>query len=71
MSYDEAKEMADHYNIRYLETSAKESINVDKAFSVMTKEIKDKVATLNQHKTIQGPVRTINPKVLKVKNRCC
>ena len=35
--------MADHYNIRFLETSAKESTNVEEAFTLMTKEIKSRV----------------------------
>jgi len=37
---EEGKELADHYNIRFLETSAKESTNVEEAFTLMTKEIK-------------------------------
>ena len=45
MSYTEAKELADHFNIRFLEASAKEALNVEEAFAVMTKEIKGKVAT--------------------------
>lgn len=40
---DEGKELADHYNIRFLETSAKESTNVEEAFTLMTKEIKSRV----------------------------
>ena len=43
--YSEAKELADHFNVRFLETSAKESLNVEDAFTTMTKEIKGKVAT--------------------------
>lgn len=40
---EEGKELADHYNIRFLETSAKESTNVEEAFTLMTKEIKSRV----------------------------
>ena len=43
VSPEEGKELADHYNIRFLETSAKESINVEEAFTLMTKEIKSRV----------------------------
>ena len=50
MSYSEAKELADHFNIRFLEASAKEALNVEEAFAVMTKRIKGKVAT----KILQG-----------------
>ena len=40
---EEGKELADHYNIWFLETSAKESSNVEEAFTLMTKEIKSRV----------------------------
>jgi len=43
--YSEAKELADHFNVRFLETSAKEALNVEEAFTTMTKEIKSKVST--------------------------
>ena len=43
--YNEAKELADHFNVRFLETSAKESLNVEDAFTNITREIKGKVAT--------------------------
>ena len=43
VSTDEGKEMADHYNIRFMETSAKESANVEEAFTLMTREIKSRV----------------------------
>jgi len=35
--------LADHFNIRFLETSAKSSFNVEDAFTLMTREIKSKV----------------------------
>ena len=37
--------MADHFNVRFLETSAKNASNVEDAFTLMTREIKGKVAT--------------------------
>ena len=43
--YQEGKELADNFNVRFLETSAKESMNVEEAFTLMTREIKAKVAT--------------------------
>jgi len=51
--YNEAKDLADHFNVRFLETSAKNAQNVEDAFTLMTREIKGKVATAppkrNQH----------------------
>lgn len=36
--------MANHYGVRFLETSAKECRNVETAFTTMTREIKNNVA---------------------------
>jgi len=44
VSFDEGKELADHYNVRFLETSAKDCKNVEEAFTMMTREIKSRVA---------------------------
>jgi hypothetical protein len=41
--YNEGKDLADHFNVRFLETSAKNSLNVEEAFLLMTREIKGKV----------------------------
>ena len=40
-------EMAEHYGVRFLETSAKVSNNVEQAFTLMTREIKNRVAVVN------------------------
>ena len=42
--YNEAKELADHFNVKFLETSAKDSLNVEDAFLNITREIEGKVA---------------------------
>lgn len=43
VSTDEGKELAEHFGIKFLETSAKQSNNVEEAFITMTKEIKSRV----------------------------
>ena len=48
VSQEEGKDLAEHYNIRFLETSAKESTNVEEAFTMMTKEIKSRVVHTEQ-----------------------
>lgn len=49
---EEGKELADHYSIRFLETSAKESTNVEEAFTLMTKEIKSRVVHMDTKKPV-------------------
>ena len=44
-----------HYNVRFLETSAKDSKNVDRAFVLMTREIKNRVTVSQPKKTTEGP----------------
>jgi len=45
VSYDEAKELADSFGIKYMETSAKNAHNVEQAFETMAGEIKSRVAS--------------------------
>ena len=45
VTYDEAKEFADKHGIKFLETSAKNSHNVEQAFQTMASEIKARVKT--------------------------
>jgi len=43
ISKEEAENLAAQYNIKYIETSAKDSTNVSEAFKVLAREIKSKV----------------------------
>mmetsp|Transcript_84034 Transcript_84034/g.162158 ORF Transcript_84034/g.162158 Transcript_84034/m.162158 type:complete len:203 (+) Transcript_84034:73-681(+) len=45
VSYDEAKDLADELGIQFMETSAKNSHNVESAFQTMAKDIKQRVAS--------------------------
>merc|ERR1712227_720851 len=59
--YNEAKDLADHFNVRFLETSAKNAQNVEDAFTLMTREIKSKVAT----STVKKPLHDASTKISK------
>ena len=73
--YNEAKDLADHFNVRFLETSAKNAQNVEDAFTLMTREIKSKVATSqpkrpthdNSTKISKGGAKKLQQK----KGGCC
>ena len=55
VSKEQGEEMAEHYGVRFLETSAKVSNNVEQAFTMMTREIKNRVAVV-QKPTKAAPV---------------
>lgn len=39
VTFDQGKEMAEQFGMKYIETSAKTAFNVDEAFTTMTKEV--------------------------------
>jgi Ras-related protein Rab-1A len=75
VSTDEGKELADTYNIRFVETSAKDSKNVEEAFTLMTKEIKSRVVHTEARKPSQTGKKLSNPKTKKLEKKaggsCC
>ena len=74
VSYEEGKELADTYNIKFMETSAKESLNVEESFIAMAKDIKDQVSLLTRPQDSRRS-RKLTGKTNKIekdsKNRCC
>ncbi|KAI8137557.1 P-loop containing nucleoside triphosphate hydrolase protein [Fennellomyces sp. T-0311] len=54
---EQAKELADSLNIPFLETSAKDSSNVEQAFLTMAKQIKDSLGSTMQQ---QQPKSTVS-----------
>ena len=76
VSTEEGQEMANHYCVRFLETSAKECKNVDQAFQLMTREIKSNVASApsrRNDKTHPGATKLTpgSGKNLQPKNKGC
>ena len=55
VSFEEGQELAEHFNVRFLETSAKDSKNVEQAFTLMTREIKNRVAVSQPKKSVDNP----------------
>ncbi|CAI2380236.1 unnamed protein product [Moneuplotes crassus] len=74
VSTDEGKELSDTYNIRFIESSAKDNSNVEEAFTLMTKEIKSRVVHTEAKKPAQTLGKKLNSKsktVKKKKDGCC
>ena len=72
--YNEAKDLADHFNVRFLETSAKNASNVEDAFTLMTREIKSKVATSAPKRPTHDNSTKISKNTKKLnqkKSGCC
>uniref|UniRef100_A0A0K8RFM5 Putative gtpase rab1/ypt1 small g protein superfamily n=1 Tax=Ixodes ricinus TaxID=34613 RepID=A0A0K8RFM5_IXORI len=61
VDYTTAKEFADHLNIPFLETSAKNATNVEQAFMTMAAEIKNRMGPLPQRRTYVARGRTSHP----------
>ena len=59
VTYEEGKKFADQLGIKFVETSAKNSVNVDSAFFTMANEIKERVQIENPtaDKTGGGPAK--------------
>lgn len=69
---EEGQELAKTLEVQFMETSAKDSINVAESFSIMAQEIKNKIAAnakvLNVKRTERiVPGHSISPK----KSNCC
>jgi len=71
VSYDEGKELADTLGIRFLETSAKNTHNVDVVFATMAKELKDKAASLATNATLAQVTLTAGSTIGSSSGPCC
>jgi small GTP-binding protein len=63
---EEAKKLAEEFKLKYFETSAKNSINVDTTFLDLIKEIDSLYSTLD----VDNNGMTIN-RIKKTRKRCC
>mmetsp|Transcript_26864 Transcript_26864/g.19335 ORF Transcript_26864/g.19335 Transcript_26864/m.19335 type:complete len:104 (-) Transcript_26864:97-408(-) len=72
---EEGQELAEHFNVRFLETSAKECMNVEDAFTMMTREMKNRVTVIQpkrqQNDSNQPKSLGKSKDIKKQKSGCC
>lgn len=71
---EEGKSLADSLGIKFLETSAKDAVNVEKAFTTLSNEIKSKVQGRPVNKPAGGnanPPNKLKPIQPQKKTGCC
>ena len=72
VDFDQAKAFADNLDIPFLETSAKNATNVEKAFLTMAAEIKNRIANQPQLKSNAKPNVTVSgQEVHSSSGGCC
>lgn len=75
VSYEEAKEFADSHGITFIETSAKNSSNVEQAFLTMASQIKDRIGNTKLTESTAGTKKVSLPsagaKIEQPRGFCC
>lgn len=70
--YEDAKRFADQMNIKLFETSAKDNLNVEEMFTVMTKMVLEtKKEQKDRQMETNNPLRLHNNRTHKKKQKCC
>jgi Ras-related protein Rab-1A len=77
VTYEQGKELAKQYNINFLETSAKDTINIEELFTTTTKNYLEKQSSSGIKKDTKSPKNLKNSKSItmeqekKKKGGCC
>ncbi|GAY55641.1 hypothetical protein CUMW_165760 [Citrus unshiu] len=71
VSYETAKAFADEIGIPFMETSAKDSMNVEQAFMAMTADIKNRMASQPAMNNARPPTVQIKGQPVNQKASCC
>ncbi|CAM8978950.1 unnamed protein product [Rhodiola kirilowii] len=71
ISYETAKAFADEIGIPFLETSAKDAINVEQAFMAMSADIKTRMASQPSMNTARPPTVNIKGQPINQSGGCC
>ena len=71
VTYEQGKEFASQYGMKFFETSAKESVNVNEAFEMMTKEIIKEGSEKKIDPKPSKPLIVDPEKAKNIKGGCC
>jgi Ras-related protein Rab-1A len=71
VDFETAKAFADQLDIPFIETSAKNATNVEKAFLTMAAEIKNRVASQPQAQSKKEPVKIGGGEAVSSSGGCC
>ncbi|CAM8946239.1 unnamed protein product [Rhodiola kirilowii] len=71
VSYETAKAVADEIGIPFMETSDKDSTNVESAFMAMTADIKNRMASQPAMNNARPPTVQIRGQPVNQKSGCC
>ena len=72
VSYDEGQELAKFYGVSFLETSAKETVNIAESFLTMSKTVTDKLRQEEKVKVVgELQYHDLHADRKEVKKGCC
>ena len=71
MSFEEGEALAKEYNISFFETSAKQDINVEKAFLTIATDVKNRLIVDNAGGGTTAPGQRLTAATKPASNGCC
>lgn len=72
ISFEEGKELADFYNVEFLETSAKDTIKIEESFSKLAEIVIDEMAKkIDDDDDLENGIALKGPRRKKIKKNCC
>ena len=71
VTFEEGQEMARHYGIEFIETSAKDTVNINECFSAMAKTVIEKLNKEDIHKGPDNNQQDLIQNRKELKSGCC
>ena len=71
VTFEEGQEMAKNFGIEFLETSAKDIVNINECFMKLSKTVIDKISKGNHEKESDTSYKDLQSGRTEVKKKCC